>query len=336
MRNILSCLLVVAFALSGCRTGDRLSLWNDSAPAKAALLEYVAAATREGSPDFIPPDRRIAVFDLDGTLCCETAPTYFDWLLFEHRVLDDNSWQASDAQIAAARKGREKGVWPMLNKDRERLVSDAYRGLSVEEFDAYVRAFMDEPQPGFNGLKRGEMFYRPMLEVVKYLVESGFIVYVSSGSDRLLVRALTRGMLPLPPRQMIGSDSSIVAHAQGEVDGLDYIYRTNDVPVLGGTSLVKNLQMNKVAAIVREIGVKPVLSFGNSMTDASMANYIISDNRYKALAFMLLCDDTGREYGNLSRAEKMRKACAENGWIPVSMRDDWKTIYGVGVLKTGL
>lgn len=172
-----------------------------------------------------------------------------------------------------------------------------------------------------------------MLEVVRCLVENGFVVYLSSGSDRFLVRALTRGMLPAPPRQIIGSDGSIVARAQGEVDGLDYIYGTNDAPVLGGTSIVKNLQMNKVSAIVREIGVKPVLSFGNSMTDASMANYIISGNRYKALAFMLLCDDTDREYGNLSRAEKMRKACVENGWVPVSMRNDWKTIYGAGALK---
>lgn len=336
MKRLSLCLFVFVFAAAGCRTGGELALWNDAAPAKAALIEYVADTTREGSPDFIPPDRRIAMFDLDGTLYCETAPTYFDWQLFEHRVLDDGSWRATAEQTAAARKARESGIWPALSKKRERMVSEAYRGLTVDELDAYVRAFMDEPQPGFRGMKRGEAFYRPMVEVVKYLVENGFTVYVSSGTDRFVMRALVRDTLPLPPRQMIGSDSTIVARAQGEDDGLDYIYRSNDEPVMGGMFLVKNLQMNKVSAIVREIGVKPVLSFGNRMSDASMANYVISGNRYRALAFMLLCDDTDREYGNLMRAEKMRKACSENGWIPVSMRDDWKTIYGNGVSKTNL
>ncbi len=48
---------------------------------------------------------------------------------------------------------------------------------------------------------------------------------------------------------------------------------------------------------------------------------------------MLLCDDTEREYGNVAKANKMREACLQYGWIPISMRDDWKTIYGKDVLK---
>ena len=59
-----------------------LSLWNDSAAAKAELLSYVKAVTAEGSPDFIPEEDRIAVFDLDGTLACETDPCYFDHCIY--------------------------------------------------------------------------------------------------------------------------------------------------------------------------------------------------------------------------------------------------------------
>ena len=94
---------------------------------------------------------------------------------------------------------------------------------------------------------------------------------------------------------------------------------------------MKCLQMNKVSAIVREIGFQPVLAFGNTLSDASMLNYTINGNRYRALGFMLLCDDLEREYGNMEKAEKMRRDCKRYGWIPVSMRDDWKTIYGDGV-----
>ena len=91
--------------------------------------------------------------------------------------------------------------------------------------------------------------------------------------------------------------------------------------------------MNKVVAIEREIGAHPVLAFGNSMSDASMLNHALQNGRRRALAFMLLCDDMSREYGNALRARKMQAACGKYGWIPVSMRDDWKTIYGPGVTR---
>ena len=315
---------------SGCASGRQLSLWNDNAPARNALIEYVNAVTDEDSADYIPVKSRIAVFDFDGTLFLETDPTYFDWMLFSHRVLEDPNYHASDEMIAAA-KAAQNGQMPKLDKNRERMVSEAYQGMTLDEFDAYVRNFMAEDQPGFIGLKRGGAFYRPMIEVVNYLRDNGFTVYVISGTDRLTVRPLL-DILYLPPTQILGSDSTIVSdHQTG--DALDYVFVKGDTLKLGGENLVKLLQMNKVSAIVREIGAKPVLAFGNTMSDASMLNYTINDNPYRALGFMLLCDDLEREYGNMKKADDMRRDCAHYGWIPVSMRDDWKTIYGDGVEK---
>ena len=91
--------------------------------------------------------------------------------------------------------------------------------------------------------------------------------------------------------------------------------------------------MNKVAVIAQEIGEQPVLSFGNSTGDSSMAEYTITDNKYKSLAFMLCCDDLERENGNTKKAEKMASLCKENNWVPISMKNDWSTIYGDGVTK---
>ena len=91
--------------------------------------------------------------------------------------------------------------------------------------------------------------------------------------------------------------------------------------------------MNKVAVIEREIGLQPVLSFGNSTGDSSMAEYTISGNKYKSLAFMLCCDDLERENGNEEKANKMYSLCEEYNWTPISMKNDWTTIYGDGVTK---
>lgn len=328
------CLLMAlaVVILSGC-AHEQLTLWTDQAPAKTALTAYLKTVTAKKSPDYIPVEDRIAVFDFDGTLFLETDPTYFDWSLFEHRVLEDPSYKATDEQLAAARASR-KGKFPKLDKNRERMVAEAYRGMTFDEFYDFVRNFMNENQPGFNGLKRGDAYYQPMLEVIECLRQNKFTVYVISGTERYTMRPLT-AVLRLPPHQIIGSDNTITASGQGGKDGLDYVFVNGDKLLLGGKNLVKNLQMNKVSIIMREIGKQPVLAFGNSMSDASMLNYAISRNKYKAIAFMLLCDDLVREYGNKKKADQMLRACRKYGWIPVSMRDDWKTIYGTNVTRKG-
>ena len=64
-----------------------------------------------------------------------------------------------------------------------------------------------------------------------------------------------------------------------------------------------------------------------------MTNYVINNNKYNSLAFMVLADDTERERGNIEEAENMKKNCEINGWISISMKNDWKTIYGENVKK---
>ena len=138
------------------------------------------------------------------------------------------------------------------------------------------------------------------------LQANDFTVYVVSGTDRIISRAIFyNNVFDIPPAQIIGSDVSLVATAQGEADGLEYTFKDTDEVIIGGEFLIKNLKMNKVTAIVREIGVQPVLSFGNSTGDAAMAEYTTSNNPYPSLAFMLCCDDTVRENGNVEKADKI-------------------------------
>lgn len=317
-----------------------LSSWNDSAAAKKELIDYVKAATTEGSADFIPVEDRIAVFDLDGTLACETDPCYFDHCIYKYRILDDPTYKdkASDFEKQVGKeviKFMETGESRPDSMERHgKAIASAFKGLEPEDFIKYVSDFANTPAPGYTGMTRGEAFYKPMLEVVDFLKENDFTVYVVSGTDRFIVRGLVAASpLDLPANQLIGSDESLVATDQGDTDGLEYEFDDDDQLVLGGEFLIKNLDMNKVSVIQQEIGKRPVLSFGNSGSDSSMAEYTINDNKYKAKAFMLCCDDTERENGNMEKAEKMQKNCKENGWTAVSMKNDWKTIYGDKVTK---
>ena len=78
----------------------------------------------------------------------------------------------------------------------------------------------------------------------------------------------------------------------------------------------------------------PVLSFGNSGGDAAMHNYALGNTRYKSAAFMLIADDDQRDHANREKALKLGQQWREAGYHVFSMRDDFKTIYGDGVMKT--
>ena len=319
---------------------EALSLWTEDAPARRALTAFVEEAVKEGGKGYIPVENRIAVFDLDGTLFCETDPNYFDYTLLVHRVLEDPDYidKASDYEKETAGKiveQNETGAsFSGLEVDHGTCIASSFAGMTQEEFNDYIQEFKKLPMPGYEGMNRGDGWYRPMLQVVDFLQANDFTVYVVSGTDRFIVRGIVYDSpLNVPPRQIIGSDETLVAPDQGDTDGLSYVYDDNDRLVLGGDFLIKNLKMNKVTVIAQEIGVQPVLSFGNSTGDSSMAEYVTTDNPYPSLAVMLCCDDTERENGNVEKAEKMYGLCEEFGWVPVSMKNDWTTIYGEGVTR---
>ncbi len=318
-----------------------LSLWTEGAEAKEKLISFVEAAVDENSADFIPVENRIAVFDFDGTLFCETDPNYFDYTLLVHRVLEDEDYKdkASEHERETAEKivkQNETGEsFKGLEIDHGQCIASSFAGMTKQEFSDYVHKFREEPMPSYDGMKRGDGWYKPMVEVVDYLDANDFTVYIVSGTDRFIVRNIIDNS-PLdyiPMSQVIGSDENVIATDQGDKDGLDYLYEPDDELILGGKFLIKNLKMNKVAVIEQEIGVQPVLSFGNSTGDSSMAEYTISGNKYNSLAFMLCCDDLERENGNEEKANKMYSLCEENNWTPISMKNDWTTIYGDGVTK---
>jgi len=319
---------------------EALSLWNDDAAAKKELTEYLKAVTTEGSVDFIPVENRIAVFDLDGTLACETDPCYFDHCVYYYRVMEDPDYKdkASDFEkevAAEVKQFMDTGVSaPDSMEHHGKGVAMAFAGMTPEEFVSYVADYAKTEAPGYNNMTRAEAFYKPMLEVIDLLRQNDFTVYIVSGTDRFIVRGLVEASpLDIPANQIIGSDENMVATDQGNTDGIDYVFDENDQLVMGGEFLVKNLDMNKVTVIQQEIGVQPVLAFGNSGSDFSMAQFVLNDNPYKAKAFMLCCDDTERENGNPEKAAKMAASCEENGYTAISMKNDWKTIYGYNVTR---
>jgi len=318
---------------------DFFADWNKDAPALNALIDFVETVTDESSPDYIPPADRIATFDMDGTLCGELYPTYLEYYLLERRIFCDPSYTPDEEMLEFGCMLRDHALDKSFPDGMDVLhgqhAAKAYAGLTLTQFADFVTNQLVREVDGFEGMTYANTFYTPMVEVVEYLQENGFKVYVCSGSDRFICRTFIEGHLDIPFEQIIGMDVDIEATNEEGADGLKYVYTSEDNIVRTDRLLIKNLKMNKVKAIVKEIGRQPVLSFGNSSGDVSMHNYTIFNNRYKSAAFMLIADDEERDYGNTAKVQSLKEQWEQNGYHVISMKDDFRTIYGDEVTKTG-
>ena len=151
---------------------DALPSWKEGA-AKDAILDFVNKTTTEGSPDFVAPADRIAVFDNDGTLWPEN-PVPFEVAY----ALD-----TAKAMMAKKPELKEKPAYKALAagdiaaltdnhlKLLLELLVDTHAGQSTEEFDRTVADWIATAKhPRFQRLY-SECTYLPMQEVLKLLRE---------------------------------------------------------------------------------------------------------------------------------------------------------------------
>ena len=316
-----------------------LSLWNPNSESREKLINYVTTITDKSNPKYIPPESRIAVFDFDGTLFCETDTVYFESLLYSYRVLNDSNYKdkACKNDIQTAIDIMNVDIRNFTTELEMRYVTTLpkiFENMTYEDFDKYIKNYMKIPSIGYTKMTRGEAFYDPMVQVIEYLEANDFIIYIVTGSDRHIVRTVSKSRLNIPERQIIGTISTVAASGQVNRSNFDYEYKDNDELILGGEFKLENVKMNKVSLIKTEIGIKPVLCFGNSSGDYSMAKYITSNNKYESMAFMVCCDDLERENGSIEKAKDVKDKCEKNkNWVPISMKNDWKRIYAEGVVK---
>ena len=319
---------------------DAFELWDEDAEALGTLIDYVEDVTDEASANYIPVEDRIAVFDMDGTLYAELFPTYIEYYTFAWRVLADPDYMPTDPEVVKTAEtirdcGIDKSYPDSMAMDHALAAAEAYADMTVDEFADYVSKVFKKDADGFEGMTYAEAGYKPMAEVIDYLNCNDFTCYVVSGSDRSLCRVLLKELFDVPTENIIGMDVAFAASGQGDSSGVEYVLTEDDEIIRTNNLLVKDIKMNKVSQIVMDIGKQPVLSFGNTSGDVSMHNYTIFNNPYKSAAFMLIADDEDRDYGNTEDAEEKAATWEEDGYNVISMKNDWKTIYGEDVKKTG-
>ena len=309
--------------------------WSSDSTAANALRSYVAKVTDVSDEvHFIPKKDRIAVFDMDGTLTCETYYTYYDTMMFIEYCLKDHPERVSEElkkEAAEIKPGYTAGE--ALARD----FAKAYAGMTVQELYDYAVSFGNKQTESFDNMRYIDGFYLPMVELVKYLYENDFTIYVVSGTERTTTRAIVANS-PIrdyvTPNHVIGTEFEVKLKGHEDTpSNMDYKYADGDELVFTGEFVQKNLNANKSIYIEREIGQRPVLAFGNSGSDTSMMNYALDKrNPYPAEAYMIVADDAVREWGTQDWEKKSAEYSAM-GYTPVSMKNEFAQIYPEAITK---
>ncbi len=302
--------------------GDPLPSWNDG-KAKQSILDFVAAVTREGSPDFVPAPQRIATFDNDGTLWVE-QPMYTQLAFALDRVKAlapmHPEW-ANQQPFKAVLDGDMKALAAAGEHGLIELVMASHSGMTTEEFERIVKDWISTARHPRFKRPYTELVYQPMLEVLAYLRANGFKTFIVSGGGIEFMRPWSEQIYGVPPEQVVGS--SIKTRFQMR-QGIPELFRLPEVNFVDDGA-------GKPVGINEHIGRRPIAAFGNSDGDLQMLQWATKTGG-RRFGLIVHHTDREREYAydresHFGHLDKALDAAALNDWTVVSMKDDWKRIF---------
>jgi len=299
-----------------------LPSWREGA-ARARLLSFIEAVSREGGPAFVPPAERIAVFDNDGTLWGE-QPMYVQ-LAFAleraRRLVAERPELAARPVVAAAAAGDLDAVMAHGSRGVLELVALTHGGMSTDAFRELVRDWFRTACHPTLRRPYTSLTYAPMGELLDLLRARGFRTWIVSGGGKDFVRVVSEQLYGIPPERVVGSTVRSEYVLQ---NGVPMILRRPEVAFVDDGA-------GKPVGIHDAIGRRPIAAFGNSDGDLAMLEWTTAGPGTR-LGMLLRHDDAEREFAYdrqtlFGRLDRVLDEAPKRGWTVVSMRNDWARIY---------
>ena len=321
----LAIVLVVACMGATARAAEPLPSWNEG-PAKTAILEFVSAVSEEGGADYVRPSERIAVFDNDGTLWVE-RPIYTQLVFVLDRLRElapqHPEW-ATTPPFEAALAGDMAALAEAGEKGLLELVLATHTGMTAEEFSGIVTRWIASSRHPRFGRPYTELVYGPQLELMAFLRENGFRIFIVSGGGIEFMRPWTERVYGVPPEQVVGSSVKTEFRIR---DGRPVLVRLPELNFIDDKA-------GKPVGIHQHIGRRPILAVGNSDSDIQMIQYA-TIGAGRSLGVFIHHTDGQREYAydresHVGRLSEALDAADAHGWIVVDMKKDWSSVFPDG------
>jgi len=309
--------------------GGVLPSWNEGA-AKQAILDFVRLTTDRSSPSYVDPAERIAVFDQDGTLWVE-HPMYTQVVYCLERVpaVVEKKPELKDiAPFKTVLSGNREEIARLSLRDLEEILAATLTGMSVEEFNADAKRWLQTAKHPRWGRPYTELVYQPMLEVLRYLRDNDFKTYIVTGGGQDFVRVYSQQVYGIPPEQVVGTAGATTFGY--DKDGKPFLTKE---PKL----LLNDDKAGKPEGIHLMIGRRPYAAFGNSTGDREMLEWTGAGPGAR-LKMLLLHDDAAREYaygpaqglhdskvGTFTQG--LYDEAKQKGWTVISMKNDWNEVF---------
>lgn len=316
---VVLCLVITS---SGRAENKPLPSWNDTA-ATEKIIAFVRAITDRSSREYVAPEERIVVCDSDGTLIIE-QPMYMLLRFTLDRVKElapkHPEWQHREAFTAILENRYQPPAGGGKHEILE-LFTSSFAGISTAEFDCLARDWLATARhPRFHR-PWVELVYRPMQELFAFLRANEFKIWVVSGTTAEFLRPWMEKVYGVPPERVIGSRVELRLEAR------------NGTPVLVRRAELEfaNDRENKVIAIEKLIGRRPIAALGNSDGDLPMLEWTAA-GAGRRLVVLIHHDDAEREYAydresRYGRLDRALAVAGDRGWTIVSMLKDWRLVY---------
>lgn len=319
-------MVLLTFAYS-CSQSDQLPSWNNT-PIKKSILQFINTDSKN-----IPVEDRIAVFDMDGTIACET-PLWFEMYVAVNGLNQQSTANTSLLKYPEYQYAKKLAINPADTSVTNHWASSqgnyidsmiwkAYAGVDHEAYVDSARKYLDRTQNGDYKIPLSKLFYQPMVELIQLLKENQFKVYIVSGSMQGLIWSVCPQTIGFERLNLIGTRQELTASYKPASKQAIFTIQK-------GITAPKDDNNGKSLNIYSHIGKIPVFAFGNTTGDFGMF-HLTATSKYPHVEYLLNHDDAKREYVyppyHGKAVPNWQDSLKANGWMLANMKEEFKTVW---------